>query len=112
MVRALYISCPFSTKLEQLQQEHSSVQVLPEEKHSQYNLRHPVFLQTHPVFFFFFGVLKLSNVPITTTFYLSSIRFSSQPSIHAYYANYALLGKSSSKDSKERIYFFETINFI
>lgn len=75
MLLALSTSWLFSVTLEQLQHAHYSVHILPDEKHSQYNFRQPVFLQTHPVFFFFFGVLILSLVP-TNIYFSGSLRWS------------------------------------
>jgi hypothetical protein len=37
--------------LQQLQQLHSAPHILPEEKHSQYIFKQPVFLQLQPPFF-------------------------------------------------------------
>jgi hypothetical protein len=45
----------YESQLEQLQQLHWSVHTFPDEKHSQYIFKHPVFLQLQPVPFFTSG---------------------------------------------------------
>jgi hypothetical protein len=58
---AFFTVSDYKSQLEQLQQLHWSVQALPDEKHSQYIFKHPVFLQLQPDPFFTVGVVKINS---------------------------------------------------